>query len=175
MGIWLPDIPVWEVVLRSLSVFAFLLVVLRLSGKRDMGEMSPSDLILLLLLTANVHTSLSGEDKSVLGGLIGALALVVANYLLNRYAFRSRKFERVLKGRPEIIIFHGEVQNDVMKKHLISQMQVKVALRKEGVESIDDVRMAVLEPDGEITVFKRENDRKIIPATTVPEAARSLM
>ncbi len=175
MDIWLPDIPVWEVVIRSLAVFAFLLVVIRLSGKRDMGEMSPSDLILLLLLTANVHTSLAGADKSVLGGLIGALALVIANYVLNRFAFNSKKFERVLKGRPEVIIFDGEIQEDIMKKHLISKMQVKVALRKEGVESVDDVRMAVLEPDGEITVFKREHSHKIVPANTVVEAERGLL
>lgn len=157
MDIWMPHIPVWEIILRSIVVFGVLLVILRLSGKRDVGEMSPSDLLLLLLLSANVHTSLSGDDKSILGGLIGAVVLITTNYGLNYVAFKSKKFERHLKGHPEVIIHNGKPSLEIMKKHRLTEMQLKVALRKEGAEDFDQVRLAVLEPDGEISVFKKSS------------------
>lgn len=155
-SILLPDIPIWEIILRSLSVFFFLLLLLRLSGKRDVGEMSPADLVLLLLLSANVHTSLSGDDKSILGGLIGAAALMITNNLLNRFAFKNKKFEKILKGYPEIIISRGEPCRDIMKKHQLSDMQLNIAIRKEGLSDFKDVRVAVLETDGTISVIKNE-------------------
>lgn len=160
MHIWFPDIPVWEVIVRALVTFFFLLIALRLTGKRDVGEMSPSDFILLLLLSANLHTSISGDDKSILGGLIGAGSLIVLNFVMNRYAAKSKRFEALLKGEPEIIIHHGEPRRDVMKRHALSDMQLKMALRKEHAESYEEVRLAVLEPDGEITVFKYTEDQK---------------
>lgn len=150
-----PDIPAWEIILRSLSVFFFLLLLVRISGKRDVGEMSPADLILLLLLSANVHTSLSGDDKSLLGGMIGAAALMITNHILNRIAFKKKRFEKILKGYPEVIIHNGKPCEDVMKKHLLSELQLGMAIRKEGVEDIDDVKYAVLETDGSISVIKK--------------------
>lgn len=156
-NILFPDIPVWEIILRSLTVFFFLLILIRLSGKRDVGEMSPADLILLLLLSANVHTSLSGDDKSLLGGLIGAGALMLVNNLLNRVAFKKKGFENVLKGHPEIIIHNGEANKKVMKKHLLSEMQLGIAIRKEGIEDINEVKYGVLETDGSISIIKKED------------------
>lgn len=151
---WLPDIPVWEVIVRALITFFFLLICLRLVGKRDVGEMSPSDFILLLLLSANVHTSISGDDKSILGGLIGAGSLIAINFAMNKYASKNKNFEKVLKGEPEVIIHNGKPKRDVMARHSLSDMQLKTALRKEQAESYEQVRLAVLEPDGEVTVFK---------------------
>lgn len=153
--IWVPDAPVWEIVLRSIVVFFFLLLLLRVSGKRDVGEMSPADLVLLLLLSANVHTSLSGNDKSLTGGLIGAFALMVTNHLLNRYAFRNKKFEKTLKGHPELIIHKGQPCENIMKKHQLSLMQLEMAVRKEGVFSIEEVQAGVLEPDGTISIIMK--------------------
>ena len=151
---WLPEIPVWEVIVRALITFFFLLIGLRLVGKRDLGEMSPSDLILLLLLSANLHTSISGKDQSVLGGLIGASCLLAVNFAMNRYALRNKRFEKILKGSPEVIIHNGHPNRDVMSRHGLSDMQLQTALRKEKAERYDEVRLAVLEPDGEISVFK---------------------
>lgn len=136
-------------------VFAFLLIVIRVSGKRDVGEMSPSDLILLLLLSANVHTSLSGDDKSLTGGLIGAAVLISANYALNAIAYRRRGFEKILKGEPELVIHEGSPQKRVMKRHHLTDAMLKVAIRKEGVEHYEDVKLAVLETDGTISVIKK--------------------
>lgn len=160
MNVWLPDIPVWEIIVRALVTFFFLLIALRLTGKRDVGEMSPSDFILLLLLSANLHTSISGDDKSILGGLLGASSLILVNYAMNRYAAKSKRFEAVLKGQPEIIIHYGQPKRDVMKRHALSEMQLKMALRKEHAEEFSQVRLAVLEPDGEITVFKYNDDKR---------------
>lgn len=153
--IWVPDAPVWEIVLRSLVVFFFLLTLIRISGKRDVGEMSPADLVLLLLLSANVHTSLSGSDKSLTGGLIGALALMITNHLLNRYAFKNKKFEKTLKGHPELIIHRGKPCENIMKKHQLSLMQLETAVRKEGVFSVEEVQAGILEPDGTISIITK--------------------
>lgn len=162
MDVLWPDIPIWEIILRSVSVFLFLLIILRVSGKRDIGEMSPADLILLLLLSANVHTSLSGDDKSILGGLIGATALLTVNYLLNWLAYKNKKFEGFLKGSPEILIYRGKVQEKVLSRHKLTHEQVKIALRKEEISHYDKVRLAVLEPDGTISVFKENTPTLIV-------------
>lgn len=154
MTIWWPEIPVWEILVRALMAFFILLLVLRITGKRDVGEMSPSDLLLLLLLSANVHTSISGDDKSIFGGIIGALSLIFANFALNHFAYKSKRFEKILKGHPEVIIHNGVPCEAVMKRHRLSEMQLKVAIRRESAERFDQVRLAVLEPDGEISVFK---------------------
>ncbi len=159
MDIWLPEIPVWEIIVRAIIVFLFVLIIIRISGKRDVGEMSPADLILLLLMSASAHSSLAGSDKSILGGLIGVGTLLGVNYIFNSIAFRSKGFEKFLKGHPEVIVQNGEVQMKILKRHRLSLMQLKVGLRKEGIEEIDDVRIAVLEPDGEITAFKKSSTK----------------
>lgn len=153
MIVW-PEIPIWEVLLRAISTFVLLLVALRIVGKRDVGEMATSDFILLLLLSANLHTSISGDDKSLLGGMIGAGALILVNWLMNTAAMKSKRFEKILKGHPEIIIYNGVPSRKVMARHRITDMQLKTALRKEKAETYEEVRLAVLEVDGEITVFK---------------------
>lgn len=161
-SLWIPDATVWEIVLRSLTVFFFLLMLIRVSGKRDVGEMSPADLVLLLLLSANVHTSLSGSDKSLTGGLIGAFALMLTNHLLNRYAYRHKKFEKKLKGHPELIIHKGKPCEEIMDKHKLSLMQLKMAVRKEGVLTIEEVQAGVLEPDGTISIITKTVPDEIV-------------
>jgi uncharacterized membrane protein YcaP (DUF421 family) len=125
-----------------------------MTGKRDVGEMSPSDLILLLLLSANVHTSLAGDDKSVTGGLIGALVLILLNLVLNKIAFKNRKFEKFLKGEPEVVILKGEPQFQVMKRHQLTHAQLEIAIHKEGLEKFSDVKFGILETDGTISIIK---------------------
>lgn len=154
MDVFWPNIPIWEIILRSLFVFVFLIGILRFTGKRDTGEMSPADLILLLLLSANVHTSLSGEDKSVLGGVIGATSLIAANYAFNWWAFKNKKFETFLKGSPELVVYKGRICMETLKKHHLTRSQLKMALRAEGLYRVGDVRLAVLEPDGTISVIE---------------------
>ena len=162
MDVWWPEIPLWEVVVRSVLTFFVLLIFVRLMAKRDLGESSPSDLILLLLLTANVEPSIAGKDKSILGGLMGAGVLVMLNAALNKFAYRSKLFERKLKGSSELLIHDGETCDDVMKKHSMSFAQLRIAIRKEGVLKVSDVRLAVLEPDGSISVVKMEDEPKPI-------------
>lgn len=150
----MPDIPVWEIALRSFTVFITIIIILRVAGKRDIGEMSPADLVLLLLLSANVHTSLSGDDKSLLGGIIGAIVLMLTNNVLNHFAFKNKKFEKILKGHPEVIISKGDVIDKIAKKHKLSPEQLMLAIRKNGAEKISEVRLAIIEIDGTISVFK---------------------
>lgn len=153
----MPDIPIWEIALRSFTVFITIIVILRIAGKRDIGEMSPADLVLLLLLSANVHTSLAGDDKSLLGGIIGAIVLMITNYLLNHFAYKNKKFEKILKGHPEVIISQGKVIQKIANKHKLSPEQLMLAIRKEGAEKVSQIRLAIIEIDGTISIFKSQN------------------
>src|SRR5262245_57507750 len=104
---WTLAIPVWELVLRGSVVYLFLLVLLRVTGKRQIGQLAPFDLVLLLVLSNAVQNSMNGGDNSLIGGLISAGTLVGANYALGYGIFRSKKLEALVEGRPQVIIHNG--------------------------------------------------------------------
>src|SRR5258706_2223352 len=105
-------IPIWELVLRSGVVYAFLLVLLRLSGKRQVGQLAPFDLVLLLVLSNSVQNAMNGGDNSVLAGLISAGALVLMNYFVGLATYKSKRLEALVEGRPEVLIHNGRVFTD---------------------------------------------------------------
>ncbi|MEO8657274.1 MAG: hypothetical protein ABI693_02330 [Bryobacteraceae bacterium] len=106
-------IPWWEFVARGLIVYAFLLILLRITGKRQVGQLAPFDLVLLLVLSNAVQNSMTGGDNSLIGGLISATTLVVINYGIGIATFRSKKVEAIIEGRPEVLIHNGKLFTDV--------------------------------------------------------------
>src|SRR4030088_3579412 len=115
------SIPWWEIIVRSLAVYAFLLVILRITGKRQVGQLAPFDLVLLLVLSNAVQNSMNGGDNSLVGGLISAATLIAVNYLVGYATFRSKKLEAVIEGRPQVLIHNGELFRDVMEKSQLTQ------------------------------------------------------
>src|SRR5712671_6630158 len=109
-------IPIWELVLRSGVVYGFLLVLLRLTGRRQIGQLAPFDLVLLLVLSNAVQNAMNGGDNSVIGGLISAATLVAVNWLVSYATFRSKRLARAIEGRPQVIIHNGHVYRDVMQR-----------------------------------------------------------
>ena len=149
------DVPWWELVIRSIAVYAFLILILRISGKRQIGQMAPFDLVLLLILSNGVQNSMSGGDNSLVGGLLIATVLVGINYVIGYATYKSKKLEAFIEGRPQIIISNGILYQDVMDKCQITQHELDAALRESGCENVNKVHLAILEINGVISVIPK--------------------
>ena len=156
---WHLAIPIWELVLRSAVVYAFLILLLRLTGKRQIGQLAPFDLVLLLMLSNAVQDSINGGDNSLLGGLVSATALVIINGMVSWATWRNKRFEMLIEGRPQILIHNGHLFEDVMASARLTHHELHAALRQSGCTCVDDVRSAVLENNGSISVIARQAQR----------------
>lgn len=149
---WNLSLPWWEFVLRAIIVYIFLLVILRLTGKRQIGQMAPFDLVLLLVLSNAVQNSMNGGDNTVLAGVILSVTLIALNSLIAYLTYKSKKIEAFIEGRPQVLIHNGHVFEDVMKKEKLTRQEIDSALRRSGVAAVDDVHFAILETNGDISV-----------------------
>ena len=156
---WQLTVPWWELILRSIAVYLFLLVLLRITGRRQVGQLSPFDLVLLLVLSNAVQNSMNGGDNSLIGGLISAATLVATNYLFDSATTTSKRCERLLVGRPQILIRNGRLRPDVLAEADLSRRDLNAALRKAGCIRIEEVRVAMLETNGAISVVLRRSRR----------------
>jgi uncharacterized membrane protein YcaP (DUF421 family) len=150
------SVPWWEFIVRALIVFSFILIALRLTGKRQIGQMAPFDLVLLLVLSNAVQNSMNAGDNSLVGGLISAATLLGLDYILGWVAFKSKRASQVIEGRPEILIRNGKVFRSVLMKEQMTEHDLMEGLRKEGVATIQDVDLAILENTGQISVIKKK-------------------
>ncbi|MEA2694660.1 MAG: hypothetical protein QOJ16_4047 [Acidobacteriota bacterium] len=145
----------WELILRSAIVYLFLILLLRLTGKRQVGQLAPFDLVLLLVLSNAVQNSMNGGDNSVQGGLISATTLVALNYLVGLATYKSKKLEAIIEGRPQVLIHDGKLFEDVMAASKLTRHELQAALRQAGCSCVEDVRSAILENNGAISVILR--------------------
>ena len=152
---WKLSLPWWEFIARAVVVYIFLLAILRLTGKRQVGQLAPFDLVLLLVLSNALQNSMNGDDNTVTGGVISAVTLISLNYLLGYITFRSKKMGRFIEGRPQVIIHNGHVYRDVMERERLTQDELDAAVRLAGCASIDEVHFAILENNGQISVRAR--------------------
>jgi uncharacterized membrane protein YcaP (DUF421 family) len=141
-----------ELIIRGTVVYVFLLVILRISGKRQIGQLAPFDLVLLLVLSNAVQNSMNGGDNSLIGGLISAATLVGLNFIVSVATFRSKKLEAFIEGRPQLLIHNGKLFEDVIKKAHLTQHELHSALRQAGCSCVEEVHTAVLENSGTISV-----------------------
>ena len=146
------SVPWWELVARSLVVYVFLIVLLRLTGKRQIGQLSPFDLVLLLILSNAVQNSMNAGDNSLIGGLLSAITLVAINYIVSLLTFRSKKLEAIIEGRPQVLIHQGKLFEDVMNESKLTRHELDSTLRQSGYFEIKDVKLALLENNGSVTV-----------------------
>jgi uncharacterized membrane protein YcaP (DUF421 family) len=141
-------LPLMEKILRPVFVYAFLVIGLRLSGKRELVQLNPFDLVVLLTLSNTVQNAIIGDDNSVSGGIIGATSLLVVNYLVVRFLYDHRKLDQLVEGRPDILMKGGQLIKRNMKRELITAEQLEAAARKQGFASLSEVEECVLEPGG---------------------------
>jgi len=145
----------WELILRAGIVYVFLLILLRLTGKRQIGQLSPFDLVLLLVLSNAVQNAMNGGENSVTGGLISAGTLIVVNYAVGWATYKSKKIETLVEGSPEVLIHNGKLFTKVMDKQRLTHHELDSALRQAGCACVEEVHFAILENDGRITVQPR--------------------
>jgi len=148
----IPAIPLWDIVLRTAGVYVVILLGLRLAGKREIGQMTVFDLVVLLLLANAVQNAMVGPDTSLAGGLLAAIVLLVLNAVVARLRLRWPVLRRVVEGSPTLLVLHGEVLTDHLKRERLDEETLEAALREHGVGDLSDVEMAVLEIDGSISV-----------------------
>jgi uncharacterized membrane protein YcaP (DUF421 family) len=162
-GIFNLHLGVDEKILRSLLVFIFLVVALRLGGKRELGQINVLDLAVLLLASNALQNALIGDDSSITGGVIGASTLFLANYLFVRLTFRNATARRLFEGKPRILLRNGEADAEALRKEAITEMElVDLALEK-GFDDLQKVGLIVLETNGQLVVLPPEQAKRLRP------------
>ena len=154
---WVFNNTLLEIILRTGIIYVVVLVGLRLTGKREVGQMTPFDLVLLLLIANAVQNAMTGPDTSVTGGIIAAATLLVLNMIVTRLVFLNRKVREVVEGSPTLLIRHGKILQENLDKEQIPAESLRQALREHSVSNVRDVNIAVLEVDGSISVLKNED------------------
>lgn len=151
-----PKVPLLEIVLRVLLIYIFLLVVMRLLGKKEIGRWTPMEFLGMLLLARTVGPALTAGDHSLPIAGIAAATLLGLTYLFDYLAYRSPRIQRLIEGRPEVLIRNGRISRRVMKSQLLTRQELDGALRREHLQSPEEVALAYLEPDGGITVIPKK-------------------
>jgi uncharacterized membrane protein YcaP (DUF421 family) len=152
---WNMSLVWWEFVLRGIIIYTFLILILRLTGKRQIGQMAPFDLVLLLVLSNAVQNSMNGGDNSVLGGMISAATLVGLNWVVGDLTYKSKRAEAIIEGRPELLIHDGKLFEKALEHCKITRHELMSALREAGCARVEDVRAAMLENDGSVSVIPK--------------------
>lgn len=159
-GIWkdmfVLGLPILEKILRPIIVYVFLIVGLRLSGKRELAQLNPFDLVVLLTLSNTVQNAIIGDDTSVTGGIIGATSLLAINYLVVRFLYGHRKLDQIVEGSPDLLIENGKVHEHKLKKELITKQELAAAARKQGFDTLSEVHQCILEPGGTLTFIAKK-------------------
>jgi uncharacterized membrane protein YcaP (DUF421 family) len=149
-------LPVLEKMARPIIVYAFLIVGLRLGGKRELAQLNPFDLVVLLTLSNAVQNAIIGDDNTVTGGLLGAATLLGVNHVVVKYLYGRKRIERLVEGDSDVLIDHGVVQTARLKKELITRAELLSAAHKQGFGSLDEVDRATIEPGGTICFFGKQ-------------------
>jgi len=153
------SMPWWEFVLRAVVVYVVVLAMVRLAGKRALGQFTPFDMLLLVLLGNAVQNALLGQDTSLGGGLLLAATLIVLNYFVGWINTRRPRIERAIEGEPVVLARHGHVLQKVLRRELVSKADFAKAMRDAGSDDVDDVELALLETNGHITVMLKHGKR----------------
>ena len=146
-----------EIALRTAAIYAVVLIGVRLSGKREVGQMTPFDLTLLLLISNAVQNAMTGANTSLLGGVVAASTLLIMNYLVAELSGGNRRFRKLVQGQPSLLIHDGEISIPHMAREHVSMDELQRALREHGIASYHDVALAVLEVDGSISCLKYDD------------------
>lgn len=151
-------LPIAEKIIRPILVYIFLVIVLRLSGKRELVQLNPFDLVVLLTLSNTVQNAIIGEDNSVSGGLIGATSLLATNYLVVRFLYSHRRLDQLVEGKADVLIEDGKILTAHVRKELITMAQLEAAARKQGFDSLSEVSKCILEPGGTLSFVGKKPD-----------------
>lgn len=155
LSMWKLSQPWWEFVLRALAVYIFLIVALRLTGKRQVGQLAPFDLVLLLVLSNAVQNSMNAGDNTVSAGFVLVLTLLAVNGFVGWLTWRSKRMEIILEGKPQILVHNGQVDDAMLRRESITRHELMSAIRSVGLTEFNQVRVAILENTGRINVIAK--------------------
>jgi uncharacterized membrane protein YcaP (DUF421 family) len=144
--------PAWGIVVRSIAVYGAVFVGLRLMGKRELGQMTVFDLVVILLIANAVQNAMVGPDASLQGGILAAVVLLVMNHLVAVFRLHGGRFGRLIEGTPTVLVEDGRYVEPHLRKQGIEHDEVEMAAREHGLESVNEVKLAVLEVDGSISI-----------------------
>lgn len=153
--LFVPGVPLVEKVLRPLIVYAVLVMLVRLAGKREFAQLNAFDLIVLLTLSNTVQNAIIGNDNSLIGGIVGAVTLIGVNWLVVRFMYGHEKLDRLIEGDPVTLVEDGRVLRDCLDKEMITVAELEAAAHRQGFASLEDVGRAVLEPGGTLSFVGR--------------------
>jgi uncharacterized membrane protein YcaP (DUF421 family) len=149
-------LPIAEKMLRPVVVYVFLIAGLRLAGKRELAQLNPFDLVVLLTLSNTVQNAIIGDDNSVTGGVIGATTLLAINYFVARFLFDHAKLDQLVEGDPDILIKDGKLCEDRLRAELITRNELEAAAHKQGFSSLDEIDHAILDTGGSVSFFAKK-------------------
>ena len=152
--LWTPAIPLAHLVMRAAVSYAFILLLLRLSGKRLIGQMGAAEFVALLLVSNAVQNSMNGGDNSLVGGLVLAATLVALSAVVSRLSFRSKKFSTIVQGHPCLLIYKGVYIDKNLADNLITHHDLRTLLRRQGLHDIHEIHEAILEANGSLSVVR---------------------
>jgi uncharacterized membrane protein YcaP (DUF421 family) len=141
-------VPFAEKMLRPLVVYVFLVVVLRIFGKRELAQLNPFDLVVLLSLSNTVQNAIIGDDNTVTGGLVGAFSLLAINYFVVRFVFKHRRLDQMIEGTPTVLVENGRVRHDRLAQELLTESELLTVAHRQGFTSLEEIERCVLEPGG---------------------------
>jgi uncharacterized membrane protein YcaP (DUF421 family) len=145
--------PYLDIALRSVSVYAFMLIAIRLSGKKELSQLNTTDVVLILLISNSVQNAMVGTDTSLIGGICAAAVLFILNFILKKLIFKNKSFRNLVLQKPEILIHDGKLDFKQLSHLDISDEELKEAMREHGVDLYKDVKLAMLEADGNISII----------------------
>jgi uncharacterized membrane protein YcaP (DUF421 family) len=145
------SLPIVEKIIRPIIVYVFLIVGLRLAGRRELAQLNPFDLVVLLTISNTVQNAIIGEDNSITGGIIGAATLLIVNYAVVKFLYSHEKLDHLIEGDQCVLIENGVLNADRLKRELITQSELETAAHKQGFASLDEIDRAILDPGGGIS------------------------
>lgn len=161
-GMFHLDLPVMAKILRPIFVYVFLIVGVRLAGKRQLAQLNAFDLVVLLTLANTVQNAIIGDDNSVTGGLIGAATLLIINYVVVWYLYGHQRLEHLIEGDPDVLIKDGKVRGERLRQELITVSELEAAARRQGFGALTDVDKAILEPGGTLSFVGRKPEPDVM-------------
>ena len=163
VNLFVPEISVWEKIARAGIIYFFILLAFRFTGKRQVGQLTPFDLVVLLIISNVVQNAIIGPDNSLTGGVIGAITILALNYVVVELSFRFKGVRRLLEAQPTLLVHNGRVLQENLKKERVTMDELLAALRRSGLASPEHVRFAVLEETGSISVIPRTTSGDATP------------
>ena len=161
--LWQPSLPWIHFVIRASVVYLAILLLMRLAGKRQVGQMGAGEFTAILLISNAVQNSMNGGDNSITGGLILATVIVTLSYLISYLTFRSKPLEHLIQGHPTILIHKGIILKANLKSEHLTHEDLLIALRKQGVHEIKDIETAILESDGSVSLIRTSEITRTSP------------